>query len=250
MQFRLTLMFLSCLTFILCTANVEMVSSPSLTYIKSNIDKKQIKKLSINIENQGKLNTLGISKGGISKSHNLSVESKFHLLKSGSKQENKKNYLAQRISTGRINPGELSSYMTLRPTGQTNALNNPLYELRLYANGQLINRFFTVTGRRHTQDRNRHQSGTEAPLPDGKYTVSISTVPGNIAEAGDQFLPIWPLFKTGRTDLGFHVDPSFEKNNGEDGTSGCIGLISKQHLSQIVTFVRTYRPKFIDVRIQ
>ncbi|WP_143288263.1 L,D-transpeptidase [Calothrix rhizosoleniae] len=227
-----------------------MLSSPSMTYMKSNIDKKQIKKILINTGDQEKLNTLGIDKGGISKNQNWSVESKFHLLKSGGKQENKKNYIAQKISTGRINPGELSSYITLRPTGQTNALNNPLYELRLYANGQLINRFLTVTGRRHTQNRNRHQSGTEAPLPDGKYTVSISTIRGSIAEAGDQFLPIWPLFKTGRTDLGFHVDPSFEKNNGEDGTSGCIGLISKQHLSQVVTFVRTYRPKFIDVRIQ
>lgn len=83
-------MFLSCLTFILCIANVEMLSSPSMTYMKSNIDKKQIKKILINTGDQEKLNTLGIDKGGISKNQNWSVESKFHLLKSGGKQENKK----------------------------------------------------------------------------------------------------------------------------------------------------------------
>ncbi|MDJ0675715.1 MAG: L,D-transpeptidase [Calothrix sp. MO_167.B42] len=244
------LISLGCLTFIGCTAKVEMKSPPSLTYLNSNTSKKQITKSSINREKKVKNHTLEVSNQSL-KNQNLSPNSTYQLLpKSDNNEGNKTNHIAQRISTGTINPGELGSYMTLTPTGQTNMLNNPLYELRLYANGRLINRFLTVTGRSHTQNRNRHQSGTEAPLPDGRYTVSRYAIPGSIAEAGDRFLPMQPLFKTGRTDLGFHVDPSFEKNNGEDGTSGCIGLISRQDLSQVLSFVRTHRPKFIDIKIQ
>ena len=117
-----------------------------------------------------------------------------------------------------------SSYMTLTPTGLTNKLGNPLYQLSLYGNGQLIEAYMTVTGRAYTQNYNRHQAGTEAPLPEGKYRVAREPVPGTIPEVGDRFLPIQPLFRTGRSALGIHYDPSFEKRNGEDGTSGCVAL--------------------------
>ena len=157
----------------------------------------------------------------------------------------------QKIATRTVNPlNNLGSFMTLTPTGQTNALNNPLYQLRLYADGKLIHSFITVSGRTYTQERNRHQSGTEAPLPDGKYTVAPASIPGAIAEAGERFLPIQPQFKTRRTALGFHVDPSFEQNNGEDGTAGCIGLVSKEDLNQLLSFVATHKPKYLDVKIQ
>lgn len=211
------MMSLTCLMVIGCEANAE-ISSPE----KSN-----------------------------QKPVNLSVES---TPKSSPDVKGKQSkYTNQGFPVGIVNPApvnQLGSFMTLTPTGQTNALNNPLYELRLYANGQLVNSFLTVSGRAQTQFRNRHQSGTEAPLPDGRYTVAKSVTPGTIAEAGDRFLPIRPQFKTGRTDLGFHIDPSFEKNNGEDGTSGCIGLISRDNLDNLLSFVRTYRPQFLDVKIQ
>ncbi|MGB3639173.1 MAG: hypothetical protein WBA39_16595, partial [Rivularia sp. (in: cyanobacteria)] len=106
----------------------------------------------------------------------------------------------ERIEKGNTNPlNYLGNFMTLTPTGQTNTLNNPLYKLRLYADGKLIDSFTTVSGRTFTQAKNRHQSGTEAPLPDGKYTVANSTIPGAITEAGEHFLPIQPKFKTGRS---------------------------------------------------
>jgi hypothetical protein len=142
------------------------------------------------------------------------------------------------------------SYMTLTPTGLTNALGNPMYELRLYVNGNSVGAYNTVAGRAYTQNRNRHQAGTEAPLPDGKYQVARTTVAGTILEAGDRFLAIQPLFRTGRSALGIHYDPSFEKNNGEDGTSGCIGLTNRGDLDQVLNFVRTYRPQYLEVNIQ
>lgn len=156
----------------------------------------------------------------------------------------------EKIAAGNTNPlNYFGNFMTLTPTGQTNTLNNPIYKLSLYADGKLVDSFITVSGRTFTQAKNRHQSGTQAPLPDGKYTVGSSTIPGAIAEAGEHFLPIQATFKTGRSDLGFHVDPSFEKSNGEDGTAGCIGLTTKEDLDKLLSFVDTYKPEFIDVQI-
>ena len=147
-------------------------------------------------------------------------------------------------------PVKQSSYMSLTTAGRTNALGNPLYELRLYANGQFIGAYATVTGRAHTQNKNRQVAGTEAPLPDGKYTVARAPIPGTLPEAGDLFLPIQPLFRTGRSALGIHYDPSFEKGNGEDGTSGCIALTNKVELDQVLNYVRTYQPEYLEVNIQ
>lgn len=143
------------------------------------------------------------------------------------------------------------SYMKLEPepTGKKNAVGNPIYLLHLYADGELIRTYQTVTGRSHTQYRNRHKSGTEAPLPNGKYKVAKTPIPGTIREAGSLFLPIQPLFSTGRSALGIHYDPSFEKRNGEDGTSGCIGLVSQSELNQLLKYVREYQPKYLKVDI-
>lgn len=170
------------------------------------------------------------------------VEPQLPKLKDGEKEE--------KIAAGNTNPlNYFGNFMILRPTGRTNALNNPLYKLNLYADGKLVNSFVTVSGRNFTQGRNRNQSGTEAPLPDGKYNVSRYSVPGTIAEAGKDFLPIQPQFKTGRSALGFHVDPSYDKDNGEDGTAGCIGLTTKEDLDKLLAFVKTHKPEFLDVKI-
>ena len=142
------------------------------------------------------------------------------------------------------------SYMTLRSTGKTNTLGNPLYKLSLYGNGKLIGTFNTISGRAHTQNRNRNRAGTEAPLPDGSYKVAKTPIPGTLVEAGDRFLPLQPLFQTGRSALGIHYDPSYEKHNGEDGTSGCVALTNRQELSQVLQYVDTYRPKYLEVHIR
>ncbi|AFY31836.1 ErfK/YbiS/YcfS/YnhG family protein [Calothrix sp. PCC 7507] len=161
----------------------------------------------------------------------------------------KDNKKSQRISTD-LGYQRSANYMTLTPTGQANSLGNPLYELRLFANGQLVGRYISVSGRAYTQTRDRNRSGTEAPLPDGRYKVATATTRGSIAEAGDRFLPIRPLFSTGRSALGIHYDPSFNKNNGEDGTSGCVALTNRQDLSQVLDYVNTYRPQFLEVAIR
>ena len=158
-----------------------------------------------------------------------------------------KNYDSEAQLAATVNT---DNYLTLKPTGRTNALGNPLYQLRLYANGQLIGTYTTVSGRAFTQNRNRNRAGTEAPLPNGNYKVSKTSIPGTIAEAGERFLPIQPLFQTGRSALGIHYDPSFEKANGEDGTSGCVALTNKSDLDQVLNYVRTYQPKYFKVNIQ
>jgi hypothetical protein len=142
------------------------------------------------------------------------------------------------------------NYMTLTPLGKTNTLGNPLYQLSLYGNGQLLRVYTTVSGRVYTQNRNRHKSGTEAPLPDGLYNVARSTIPGTEPEVGERFLPIQPLFQTGRSALGIHYDPSFEQGNGKDGTSGCIGLTNKLELNDLLNSLRIYQPEYLEVNIQ
>jgi hypothetical protein len=147
-------------------------------------------------------------------------------------------------------PVGVSSYMLLTPTGMTNAQNNPLYQLSFYANGQLIRAYAAVTGRAYTQTRNRQQAGTQAPLPNGRYRVFKSTIPGTTSEVGGRFLPIQPLFRTGRSGLGIHYDPSFGQGNGEDGTEGCIALTNQWELDELLNYVRIYQPEYLEVNIQ
>lgn len=236
-------MSLLCLTGISCSASAGVLSLPELAEKQSNIGRN--KQLLSTKYAEKKEDTSYL------KTNSFQIETTSKLLQNAAnKQARRVQNPAQSISVGAYNPATFGSYMTLIPTGRTNVLNNPLYELRFYVNGQLVDRFITVSGRAYTQNRNRHQGGTEAPLPDGRYKVATTATRGTIAEAGDRFLPIQPLFRTGRTFLGFHVDPSFEKNNGEDGTSGCIGLVSRGDLDRLLIFVRTYRPQFLDVKIQ
>jgi hypothetical protein len=145
---------------------------------------------------------------------------------------------------------EAKNYLTLTPTETKNRLGNPLYQLSLYVDGQPTKTYYAVTGRRHTQGRDRHVAGTEAPLPDGLYQVANSTTPGTLPEVGGRFLPIQPLFKTGRSALGIHYDPSYEKDNGEDGSSGCIALTSKSDFDQVLNYIRVYHPQRLQVSIQ
>ena len=145
---------------------------------------------------------------------------------------------------------ESKNYIILAPTDTVNGLENPLYQLQLYANGKLLASYKVVTGRAYTQNRNRHISGTEAPLPDGKYKLFYTTIAGTHPEVGGRFLPIQPLFQTGRSALGIHYDPSFEKRNGEDGTTGCIALTNKSEFEQVLNYIRTYRPQYLEVDIQ
>ncbi|MEO1432968.1 MAG: L,D-transpeptidase [Cyanobacteria bacterium J06633_8] len=146
-------------------------------------------------------------------------------------------------------PANNGSYMRLEPTGRSNKLGNPLYRLCLYARGQLLASYDTVNGRAYTQNRNRHKSGTQAPSPDGRYRLARWYVRGTHPEVGGRFLRMNQTFRTGRTDLGIHYDPSFEKRNGEDGTAGCIALTNRSDLDKVLNFHRRYRFRYIDVDI-
>lgn len=158
----------------------------------------------------------------------------------------KETYKKPKISL--TNSLENKAYMTLTSVKRKNTMGNPIYLLSLYADGQKIGEYPAVTGRAYTQSRNRHISGTEAPLPTGRYSVATSIVPGTHPEVGGRFLPIYPLFETGRSALGIHYDPSFDQNNGQDGTAGCVALTNKQDLDLILSFIRTYQPQYLEVQ--
>ncbi|MGL5878166.1 MAG: L,D-transpeptidase [Xenococcaceae cyanobacterium] len=135
-------------------------------------------------------------------------------------------------------------------SGRKNQFGNPIYLLEAYLNANKQYNLDTVSGRANTQDLDRHKSGTEAPLPEGNYWISSTTVSGTIPEVGGRFLAVEPRFKTGRTALGIHYDPSFEKDKKEDGTSGCIGLTTKADRDKIFSFVKQYKPQLLIVNIK
>jgi hypothetical protein len=141
------------------------------------------------------------------------------------------------------------AFIKMVATGKVNSFGNPIYEVLLYNNSNLVSRLQAVTGRAHTQSKDRNVGNNEAPLPNGRYRVATSWVNGTTAEVGGRFLPITPLFRTGRTDLGFHVDPSYNRDRKEDGTAGCIGLVSVSDRDILFNFARQYRPQYLDVQI-
>lgn len=131
----------------------------------------------------------------------------------------------------------------------SNALGNPIHRLQLYKDGSLFREFQAVSGRADSQNRDRHRSGTEAPLPDGQYRVAAGAIPGSHPEVGGRFLPVTPNFSTGRTYLGLHWDPSYESSNGEDGTSGCIALTNAKDFAFLLDWVEREQPQNLIVRI-
>ena len=138
-----------------------------------------------------------------------------------------------------------------------NKYGNPIYLLHLCVGGQERRSFEIVTGRNFTQLKNRNQSGTHSPLPNGKYRVSTALTPGTLAEVGrvdglgvrQPFLPISPMFSTGRSALGIHVDPSFNRDPKEDGTSGCIGLTNPADFKSLWSNIQHYQIRDLQVAI-
>jgi hypothetical protein len=171
-------------------------------------------------------------------------------------------------STANISKSSIDSANGDRCTGNNNHLflgngtsknkyGNPIYSLNLCVGGQNVKNYQIVSGRGFTQQRNRHQSGTHAPLPNGKYRLSNGLFQGTLVEVGkvdglnvsQPFLAISPLFRTGRSALGFHVDPSFNKDPKEDGTSGCIGFITAADFKSFWADIKRYQLKDLQVAI-
>ena len=136
-----------------------------------------------------------------------------------------------------------------------NKFNNPIYKLTAYGDKTSSYTFQldAVSGRGFTQTRNRYQSKTEAPLPDGSYSMAARVVMGTIREVGGTMIPIFP--KPGfnprmrRSALGIHWDPSFDKDKKEDGTSGCIGLTTKSDYHRVRDFILQHHPRSLEVQI-
>jgi hypothetical protein len=131
----------------------------------------------------------------------------------------------------------------------TNEIGNPIYTLEAYIDGELKQSIKAVSGTATTQKRDRHVGENAAPLPDGIYQVSNAIVPGSIAEVGRTFIAITPQFSTGRTDLGIHLDPSYNQRNGRDGTAGCIGITNALDRDAVNTFIAKYQPRNLYVNI-
>jgi hypothetical protein len=143
------------------------------------------------------------------------------------------------------------AYLKLVPSkgGKTNRVGNPIYKLEVYVDSKRYRIFNAVTGKAYTQRKNRDRHDSAAPLPDGVYRVSSRILPGDHGELGRTFIAIYPRFKTNRNKMGIHLDPSYNKRNGKDGTSGCIGLTSQLDRDDFNQYIRKYHPHNLIVRI-
>jgi hypothetical protein len=151
-----------------------------------------------------------------------------------------------------VSPSPMSNnYLRLvkYPTKGTNDVGNPIYTLEAYIDGKKYQTFDAVSGTVNTQNADRHLGSNAAPLPDGLYEVSNAIVPGTLYEVGKTFVGIYPKFETGRIDLGIHLDRSFNKTNGYDGTAGCIGITTIADRDAINEFISKYRPRNLFVKI-
>jgi len=145
-----------------------------------------------------------------------------------------------------------SAELVLSRSPQTVAkTNDPIWQLQLKQNGQILATLPALSGRANRQALNRHTSGNKSPLPPGRYSIGrygIERGPFADPELGTGYwIPIQPLFNTGRSDLGFHQDPSWGKTNGESGTSGCIGLESAAATEELVTWIKTFNIRQLTV---
>ncbi len=130
-----------------------------------------------------------------------------------------------------------------------NSVGNPIYTLETYINGRKDREFNVVSGTATTQHIDRNRGNNFAPLPDGLYDVSDRIVPGKTLEVGKTFISISPKFETSRTELGIHLDRSYNSSNGYDGTAGCIGMTTPTDRDAINQFVTKYRPHNLFVSI-
>jgi hypothetical protein len=167
-------------------------------------------------------------------------------------RDNRRSRSGSRKDIAAISKPPLSgNYLRLvrDPNNATNDVGNPIYILEAYVRGERYQTFTTVSGTARSQTADRNRGDNAAPLPDGSYRVSSQVVAGVKSEVGKTFIGVYPEFKTARTDLGIHLDPSFNQTNGYDGTAGCIGIATVAERDAINDFVTKYRPQNLLVKI-
>jgi hypothetical protein len=122
--------------------------------------------------------------------------------------------------------------------------NDPIWEVQLIVDNKVVDKVEALIGRANKQTANRHIAGNKSPLPIGNYSIIRSEIygpPFSEPELGEGYwIPISPLFGTARSALGIHQDPSWGKLNGESGTSGCIGVKTKEDTTKIVNWIQQY----------
>ena len=133
----------------------------------------------------------------------------------------------------------LRGTMLLSKSDKVNKLGNPIWLLTL----PNCKSFKAVTGRAKTQTLDRNQSGNHSPLPPGSNRVgeTHSTKGLNPELGGTWFIDLEPNFRTSRTQLGIHWDPSYERSKVDDGTAGCLALTNSQDLDSIEAAIRHNR---------
>lgn len=149
-------------------------------------------------------------------------------------------------------PMKVTSKLVLTKTNQTvPGTKDPIWSLQLIQNGQVIDKLQALTGRAYRQTADRHTSGNKSPLPIGAYYINQTAIergPFSDPELGSGYwIPFTPMFRTNRSDLGFHQDPSWGRGNGESGTSGCIGLQSAQETAKLVDWIKKYNIHWLVV---
>ena len=128
---------------------------------------------------------------------------------------------------------------------------DPIWNLQLVSNGQVLDTLPALSGRSFKQLADRNIAGNKSPLPVGNYSIDrygIARAPFSDPELGKGYwVPITPLFNTQRSALGFHQDPSWGRTNGESGTSGCIGLESPDATAKLVDWIKHYNIQLLTV---
>jgi hypothetical protein len=160
--------------------------------------------------------------------------------------------LLQRVLPGL--PGTPSQPPVLRVVRTTQAIpqtQDPIWSVQLVVNGAVAQEMPALIGRANRQNLDRHTAGNKSPLPVGTYRIDHAGIewgPFPDPEVGRGYwVPITPLFQTGRSLLGIHQDPSWGKLNGESGTSGCIGLDSPEKTKELVKWIQDYKIKTLVV---
>lgn len=147
-----------------------------------------------------------------------------------------------------------SAYLVLKRTDKTiKSTKDPVWTLELVSSdGQVLDQLPALVGRSYRQTANRNTAGNKSPLPIGNYAIDrygIAAAPFDDPELGKGYwVPVTPLFNTNRSALGFHQDPSWGKNNGESGTSGCIGLESADATVKLVTWIKQFNVQRLNVQ--
>jgi murein DD-endopeptidase MepM/ murein hydrolase activator NlpD len=123
-------------------------------------------------------------------------------------------------------------FLFVHPTGRKASNGNVILAVEGYRKGKKVFAVEAVSGATGIST-NRHQPGQNNMLPDGTWNVARDTIAGASAAVGDQFLPLSYVGKTGRADIGIHVD-----GNNNKVTAGCIATFTIADRDKIYQFVR------------